>query len=121
MLRQLPLNGRVIINSADPLRDLIQQSPVLASIAAVLLLTCCSLLIAFRRQHRRLAITRMQLKSLRCDINRLQGAHDGLLLQILRKPKENPLSNKSEEKMTRSRPAIQPDEIVRDDISTAPG
>jgi hypothetical protein len=89
LVAALPLDKeeRVIINSVDPLRALIQQSPILASIAAVFLLMCCASLVAFRRQQRRLAALQTQLDTLSHAIRNLEVAHEGLLLRFMNLPR----------------------------------
>jgi hypothetical protein len=55
---------------------------------------------------------RMRLETLNRDMGMLQGAHDGLILQSLRKAEQSssPSSNTHQEEMTSSRAATLPDE-----------
>jgi hypothetical protein len=73
----------------------VQQSPIQALIAAVILLVFCALLVAFmrqRRQQRRLASIKIQLASLRRDIRRLEAAHEGLLVRLMNLPRSHEVS-----------------------------
>jgi hypothetical protein len=98
--------------SNDPLGALIQQSPILASIAAVLLLLCCASLVAFWRLRGRLAAIQTQLDGLSRGIRLVEAAQEGLLLRFLNLPRSrvapaessSPSSDTLEEKMTSSRP-----------------
>ena len=92
----------------DPLGALIEQSPILASIAAVLLLLFCASLIAFWRLRLRLAAMQTQLDS---RIRMVEAAQEGLLIRFLNLPRSreppessSPSSDTLEEKMTSSRP-----------------
>ena len=97
--------------SDDPLGVLIQQSPIVASIAAVLLLLCCASLVAFWRLRGRLAAIQTQLDGLSRGIRLVEAAQEGLLLRFLNLPRSrvapessSPSSETLEEKMTSSRP-----------------
>ena len=95
----------------DPLGALIEQSPILASIAAVLLLLCCASLVAFWRLRGRLAAIQTQLDGLNRGIRLVEAAQEGLLIRFLNLPRSreppessSPSSDTLEEKMTSSRP-----------------
>ena len=107
--------------SDDPLGVLIQQSPILASIAAVLLLLCCASLVAFWRLRRLLAA--MQTRLARLDgfserlrmveegLRMVEVAQEGLRIRLLNLPRSreapessSPSSATLEEKMTSSGP-----------------
>ena len=84
----------------DPLTAWVQQSPIQALIAAVILLVFCALLVAFESQQRRLAALQTQLDSLRRENRRLES----LLVRSLRSPKvpNGSSSDTLQEKMTSS-------------------
>lgn len=93
--------------SNDPLGALIQQSPIPASIAAVLLLLCCASYVAFWRLRRRLVAMQTQLDSLNRAIRMVEIAQEGLLVRSLNLPKPqeapgslSPSQDALEEKMT---------------------
>ena len=93
--------------SNDPLGALIQQTPILASIAAVLLLLCCASLVAFWRLRRRLVAMQTQLDGLSRAIRMVEAAQEGLLVRSLNLPKPrgapeslSPPPDALEEKMT---------------------
>ena len=75
--------------SNDPLVLFIQESPILASIAAVFLLLFCVLLIAFWRLRLRLAAMQTQLDG---RIRKVEAFQEGVLLRFLNLP-----TNQSEE------------------------
>ena len=75
--------------SNDPLGALIEQSPILASISAVLLLLCCASLVAFWRLRLRLAAMQTQLDG---RIRKVEAFQEGVLLRFLNLP-----TNQSEE------------------------
>ena len=85
--------------SNDPLGALIQQSPILASIAAVLLLLCCALLIAFWRLRGRLAAIQTQLDGLSRGIRLVEAAQEGLLLRFLKLPRSREPSQLEEKNL----------------------
>jgi len=107
--------------SNDPLSALIQQSPILASIPAALLLLCCASLVAFWRLRRLLAA--MQTRLARLDgfserlrmveegLRMVEVAQEGLRIRLLNLPtsreapeSSSPSSGTLEEKMTSSGP-----------------
>ena len=83
----------------DPLVAWIQQSPVQALIAGVILLVFCALLVAFMRQQRRLVAVQTQLKRLSSDIRRLEIAHEGLLVRFMNLPRRSNVPNGSSSDM----------------------
>jgi len=89
-------------NSIDPLAASIQQSPFLALIVAVILVAICALSVATSRQWRRLATIKTQLDNLSHAVDRLQIAHEGLLVRSMnntpRSRKSPKLSGALEEK-----------------------
>jgi len=89
----------------DSLATLIQQSPIVTSIAVVILLAICASLVAFRRQQLRLAAMKTQLDDLSHAIDRLRVAHEGLLVRFMNnppRPRKSPkLSGALEEKTKR--------------------
>jgi hypothetical protein len=76
--------------SNDPLGALMQQSPILASIAAVFLLLFCVLLIAFWRLRLRLAAMQTQLRT-------AEAAQEGLLIRFLNLPRSREPNQLEEE------------------------
>ena len=99
----------------DPLTAWVQQSPVQALIAGVILVVFCALLVAFESQQRRLAVLQTQLHSLSNDIRRLEVAHAGLLVRFMNLPRWSNVPNGSssdmlQEKMTSSVGPTQLDE-----------
>ena len=104
--------GKAMGNSIDPLAALIQQSPILTSIAVVILLAICALLVAFRRQQLRLAAMQKELDDFSHAIDSLRVAHEGLLVRFMnnrpRSRKSPKLSGALEEKTK------QPDEKSRE-------
>jgi len=103
------------MDKIDPLAAWIQQSPVEALIAAVILLVFCTLLVAFMRQQRRLAALQTQLQSLSSNLRRLEVAHEGLLVRFMNLPRWRDVPNGSlpdmlQEKMTSSVAPTQLDE-----------
>jgi len=110
-------------NSIGALAALIQQPPFFASIAAVIVSVLCASLAW--GQRRRLAAMQTQIDSLRRAnrgleraVRRLEGAHQALLLRVMRKPRKAPKSSSSssvsleavEEKTTLSIAPKQADE-----------
>ena len=83
------------MDSIDPLRALIQQSPILASIAAVFLLLCSGLLVAFWRLRHRLVAMQTQLDCHSSDIRKLEIAHEGLLIRFINLPRSRKSSGRS--------------------------
>ena len=83
------------MNSIDPLRALIQQSPSLAWIAAALLLLCCASLVAFWRLRHRLVAMQTQLDTHTSDIRKLEIAHEGLLVRFINLPRSRKSSGRS--------------------------
>jgi len=83
----------------DPLTAWVQQSPVQALIAGVILLVFCALLVAFMRQQRRLVAVQTQLKRLSSDIRRLEIAHEGLLVRFMNLPRWSKVPNGSSSDM----------------------
>ena len=83
----------------DPLAAWIQQSPVQALIAGVILLVFFALLVAFMRQQRRLVAVQTQLKRLSSDIRRLEIAHEGLLVRFMNLPRWSKVPNGSSSDM----------------------
>ena len=79
----------------DPLTAWVQQSPVQALIAGVILVVFCALLVAFESQQRRLAALQTQLHSLSNDIRRLEVAHQGLLVRFMNLPRWSEVPNGS--------------------------
>ena len=80
-------------NSIGAMAAFLQQPPILASIAAVIVSLFCAGLAW--RQRRRLAAMQTQIDSLRrADhgleraVCRLEGAHQALLLRAMREPRE---------------------------------
>jgi len=106
--------------SNDPLGALIQQSPVLASTAAVLLLMCCALLVAFGRLRRRLAAMQTQLDRLSRAIRKIEADQERSFVRSLNSPSSqsqretpkspSPSTDTLEEKTTSSMAPKQPDE-----------
>jgi len=86
------------MNSIDPLRALIQQSPSLAWIAAALLLLCCASLVAFWRLRHRLVAMQTQLDTHTSDIRKLEIAHEGLLVRFINLPRSRQSSTLEEKK-----------------------
>jgi len=85
--------------SNDPLGALIEQSPILASIAAVLLLLCCASLVAFWRLRGRLAAIQTQLDGLSRGIRLVEAAQEGLLLRFLNLPRSREPSQLEEKNL----------------------
>jgi hypothetical protein len=83
--------------SNDPLGALIQQSPILASIAAALLLLCCASLVAFWRLRRRLAA--MQ--------TRLDGFSRGLMVEVAQRLLNLPRSREAPESSSPSSDTLE--------------
>jgi hypothetical protein len=86
--------------SDDPLVVFIQGSPLLASIAAVLLLLFCASLIAFWRLRGRLAAIQTQLDGFSRRIRKVEAAQEGLLIRFLNLPRSrepNQLEEKNSE------------------------
>ena len=79
----------------DPLTAWVQQSPVQALIAGVILVVFCALLVAFESQQRRLTALQTQLHSLSNDIRRLEVAHQGLLVRFMNLPRSHEVSSAS--------------------------
>ena len=75
------------MNSIDPLRALIEQSPIIASIAAVILLLCCASLVALWRLRLRLAGMQTQLDDLSSAFRDLKRDHERLFIRSLNLPK----------------------------------
>jgi hypothetical protein len=73
--------------SNDPLVLFIQESPILASIAAVFLLLFCVLLIAFWRLRLRLAAMQAQLDGFSREFRMIEAAQEGLLIRFLNLPR----------------------------------
>ena len=103
--------------SNDPLSALIQQSPILASIPAALLLLCCASLVAFWRLRRRLAAMQTRLDGFSGlggfseRLRMVEVAQEGLRIRLLNLPRSreapessSPSSGTLEEKMTSSGP-----------------
>jgi hypothetical protein len=97
--------------SNDPLGALIQQSPILASIAAAILLLCCASLVAFWRLRRRLAAMQTRLDGFSEGLRMVEVAQEGLRIRLLNLPRSreapessSPSSATLEEKMTSSGP-----------------
>ena len=93
--------------SNDPLGALIQQSPILASIAVVLLLLFSVSLIAFWRLRPRLAAMQTQLDGFQTQldgfsrrIRMIEGAQEGLLIRFLNLPRPRE-PNQLEEKKSK--------------------
>ena len=105
-------------DSIDPLAASIQQSPILTLIATVILLVFCALLVAFRRQQRRLAATKTQVANLSRAIDSLRAAHEALVVRFMNNPPRSRKAPKSsgpspgrfEEKITSPIAPKQPDE-----------
>jgi hypothetical protein len=85
--------------SNDPLGAFIEQSPILASIAAVLLLLCFASLVAFWRQRLRLAAMQTQLDS---RIRMVEAAQEGLRLRFLNLPRSREPSQLEEKNLNGS-------------------
>jgi hypothetical protein len=88
--------------SDDPLGVLIQQSPIVASIAAVLLLLCCASLVAFWRLRGRLAAIQTQLDGLSRGIRLVEAAQEGLVLRFLNLPRSREPSQLEEKNLNGS-------------------
>ena len=75
----------------------IQEPPILASIAVVLFLLFCVLLIAFWRLRLRLAAMQAQLDGFSREIRMIEAAQEGLLIRFLNLPRSRE-PNQLEEK-----------------------
>jgi hypothetical protein len=75
----------------------IQEPPILASIAVVLFLLFCVLLIAFWRLRLRLAAMQTQLDGFSRGIRMIEAAQEGLLIRFLNLPRSRE-PNQLEEK-----------------------
>ena len=83
--------------SNDPLVAFIRKSPILASIAVVLLLLFCASLVAFWRLRLRLAAMQTQLDGFSRRIRKVEAAQEGLLIRFLNLPRSRE-PNQLEEK-----------------------